>query len=367
MRILHLIPSLAGGGAERQIAYLASGQRERGCEVHVGIFRDGINRERLERAGAVIHEILSTGNYDPRLVLRTMRLIRNVRPAIVQTWLTQMDVIGGAASIVTRTPWVISERSSAANYPRNAKHRLRRFLGRFAAAIVANSEGGFSFWGDMPGPARFVVPNALPLEEIATAPRDASDFGGSRVILFAGRLDVEKNLSNLVAALSDVLSQRDAIALLCGAGPKEDDVRRQIEQTGCADRIRLLGYSDRVWSLMKRADLLVAASWWEGHPNVVIEGAAAGCPLVLSDIPAHRECLGEDAALYAPPADAKALADAILRTLDDPAAARARAERARSIAATWSVERAATGYLHVYEQIERGGASASARGRSVSL
>ncbi|HEX6177589.1 MAG TPA: glycosyltransferase, partial [Thermoanaerobaculia bacterium] len=227
-----------------------------------------------------------------------------------------------------------------------------RFLGRFATAIVANSSGGFSFWRGSKA-AHFVVPNALALDEIAAAPRDETDFGASRVILFVGRLDVEKNLSNLVAALRDVIEQRDAVALLCGVGPKEDEVRADIEQAGYTDRIRLLGYTDRVWSLMKRADVLVAPSWFEGHPNVVMEAAAAGCPLVLSDIPAHRECL-DDAALFAAPEDPKALARAILQALDDPADARARAERARTIAAGWSIERAAAAHLRIYEGMARG-------------
>ena len=366
MRILHLIPSLVGGGAERQIAHLASGQRERGCEVHVGIFRGGINRERLERAGAVIHEIEAAGNYDPRLVFRVMKLIRAVRPDFVQTWLAQMDVVGGVAARLTRTPWIISERSSGAHYPRDAKHRLRRFLGRFATAIVANSSGGFSFWRGSKA-SRFVVPNALALDEIAAAPRDETDFGASRVILFVGRLDAEKNLSNLIIALQDVIAQRDAVALFCGIGPKENEVRSEIEQAGCTDRIRLLGYTDRVWSLMKRADAIVAPSWFEGHPNVVMEAAAAGCPLVLSDIPAHRECLG-DAALFAPPEDPEALARAILQTLDDPAEARARAGRARAIAADWSIDRAASAYMRIYEELARGAQSAAARSTgSVSL
>lgn len=350
MRILHLIPTLGGGGAERQLGILAAGLRDLGCEVHVGFVTDGPNRARIEAAGAQLHQIRTRGNHDPLLLPRIVRLIRKVRPDVVQTWLTQMDVAGGLAALLTRRPWIVSERTHKIYYPRDAKHGLRRLLGRFSNAVVANSRGGAEYWDGVPV-GQIVVPNALPLDEIAAAPRDGRNFGAAEVLLFAGRFDPAKNLDNLVDALAQVVRERDAVALLCGEGPLENDLRARIARAGIADRIRLLGFTDRVWSLMKRADVLVAASWFEGHPNVVMEGAACGCPLVLSDIPAHRQCFGEDAALFADPADPAALAAAIRRTLDDRAAASLRAGRARMAAAAWSVESTATAYLDVYRKV----------------
>src|SRR5687768_14057109 len=116
MRVLHLIPSLGGGGAERQIAYLARGLSERGGDVHVGILRGGANLERLESTGATVHWIRSSGNYDPFLLPRTVSLIRRVRPDVVQTWLTQMDVVGGLAALIVGKRWIVSERSSGEHY-----------------------------------------------------------------------------------------------------------------------------------------------------------------------------------------------------------------------------------------------------------
>lgn len=350
MRILHLIPTLGGGGAERQLGILAAGLRDLGCDVHVGVVTDGANLRRVEAAGAHVHHIRTHGNHDPLLLLRLVRLILKVRPDVVQTWLTQMDVAGGLAAILTRRPWIVSERTHKIYYPRDAKHRLRRLLGRFSKAIVANSQGGAEYWDGVPVET-IIIPNALPLDEIAAAPRDESDFGASEVLLFAGRFDPAKNLENLVDALAQVVRERDAVAILCGEGPLESDLRARIARAGVTDRIRLLGFTDRVWSLMKRADVLIAASWFEGHPNVVMEGAACGSPLVLSDIPAHRHCVGEDAALFADPADPAGLAAAIRQTLDDRAAASGRAGRARLAASAWSVESAATSYLGTYRKV----------------
>ena len=75
-------------------------------------------------------------------------------------------------------------------------------------------------------------------------------------------------------------------------------VEAAVAGLGLADRVRLVGFVPDAWAWMKRASVLVSPSLFEGHPNVVLEAAACGCPLVVSDIPAHREFLdGENAVL----------------------------------------------------------------------
>jgi glycosyltransferase involved in cell wall biosynthesis len=316
--------------------------------VHVGIVREGPNLPRLLDAGATVHRLHVATNYDPLLVARIVRLIRNVRPDVVQTWLPQMDVAGGIAARLTGTPWVLSERARA--YSRDVRHLVRSALGGLADAVVANSRGGLESWPRV-HTIKTIVPNALPLEELDAIPASDAARAAGGVILFAGRFEPQKNLPNLVDALAIVLRGREAVALLCGAGPQEAEIRARIDSHGLADRVRLLGFTDALWSLMKGADVFVSTTWFEGQPNVVLEAAACGCPLVLSDIPAHRDVFGNDAALFVPPSDAQAIAAAISDTLNDRAAAAARARRARECVRTLSIESSATGYLQVYQTL----------------
>lgn len=350
MRVLHLIPTLGGGGAERQITYLAQGLQARGCDVHVAIGCGGPNLERLVRTGATVHWIRTRSNYDPMLLPRLVRLIRRLRPDIVQTWLTRMDVAGGAAALITGSRWIVSERAAADHYPRDTRHRLRRVIGRYADAIVANSNDGLGFWTSSRA-AKFTIPNALDFEAMEAAAPATDDLGAAKLILFAGRLTAQKNVLNLVDALAVAMAGRDAVALLCGTGELEGAIRARIEQRGLADRVRMLGYVDSLWGLMKRADVLVAPSWFEGHPNVVLEGAACGCPLVISDIVAHREVFDERSAELVPPSDVNAIAAAISRALDDPEAARARARLARDVVSKLSISATADAYLRIYERL----------------
>src|SRR5436190_16981302 len=116
LRILHIIPTLEGGGAERQLSMLAAEQARRGHDVHVAVRRTGVHAQTTRNSGVRVHELGNLRSFDPRLFLALKCVIATVRPDIVQTWLPQMDVLGGAAIFSSRIPWIISERTSGGYY-----------------------------------------------------------------------------------------------------------------------------------------------------------------------------------------------------------------------------------------------------------
>src|SRR5262245_45828950 len=116
MNILHCVPSMAGGGAERQLAYLAREFVQSGWEVHVALVHGGPNLDRLQQSGAIIHQLRVASNYDPRILGQLLTIIRRLKPDVVQCWLTQMEVLGGLAAMISSRPWVLSERSSEQGY-----------------------------------------------------------------------------------------------------------------------------------------------------------------------------------------------------------------------------------------------------------
>jgi glycosyltransferase involved in cell wall biosynthesis len=339
---------MEGGGAERQLAYLSEALVERGVEVHVGLLRGGVNLVRLERAGATIHELDARSNYDPRLMFRLVRLIHALEPDVVQTWLLQMDVMGGIAARLTGARWIVSERSNGNFYPRDYRTALRRWIGHAADAVVANSKGGLDFWTGSRA-TKTVIANSVAVAEIDQVDPFEVPLGGSPLILSAGRFDREKNLPALIDALAHVVRGRDAVAMICGHGPLEAFARDRIRANGLSDRILLPGYSDALWGLMKRAAVFVTVSAFEGNPNVVLEAAACRCPLVVSDIAAHREFLDEKSAMFAESFEPAVIARAIESVLDQPDLARQRAARARSIVERWSASEVAAAYIRVYD------------------
>ncbi|MEP6835685.1 MAG: glycosyltransferase [Gemmatimonas sp.] len=353
-RLLHVIHGLAGGGAERQLTLLAAVQATRGHDVHVATVLPEIPAA-LANAAVTVHVMPASGNHDPLHFWRLRLLISRVRATIVQSWLTQSDVMGGLAALSTRTPWVLSERSSAAGYPAHWKHSLRARLARRAAAIVANSTGGVQYWrsqGVTPNRI-YVVPNVV---ETATI-RDAVvsplplAFEGRPVVLYAGRLSDEKNLFVMIDALALAFATNNAVALLCGTGPLHSVLAARIEELGLRDRIVLAGHRPDVFGLLKRAALCLAVSRYEGSPNSVLEAMAAGCPLVVSDIPAYTELLDAQTAVIVERDNIRDTAQGILRVLNDAVSAAARAEQARLRIAGFTAHNVAAMLDAVYDQL----------------
>ena len=353
MRLLYCIPDLGHGGAERQLSYLASELAREGHEVHLASRRGGPNLERMLAAGVVWHRLGGLCNRDPVIFFKLVGLIRKLRPDVVQTILTPMDILGGAAALLTRTRWVLRESSSAPLYAAGLRHRLRTALGRLADAVVSNSAGGYDYWR----PARegrplCVIPNAVPLDEIeASDPARADGFAfgpGEKVVLYAGRMDEGKNVENVITALARIADDVPFAAVVCGDGPRRRRAERLARELGVAHRVVFTGYVSNLWDLMKRADALVSLSRFEGCPNVVLEAMACGCPLVVSDIPAHREILDERGALFVDPDSPEEAARALKATLLYGDSARRRAGAARARAAEQTVEASARLYEQTY-------------------
>jgi len=353
-RLLHVINGLTGGGAERQLTLLAAAQAARGHEVHIAVLRPDIPAA-LANSGVTVHVLHAASNHDPLHFWRLRRLISRVRANIVQTWLTQSDVMGGLAALSTRTPWVLSERSSAAGYPPNWKNSLRARLARRAAAIVANSKGGVDYWqaqGVMASRMHQVhnVVDSVAIRDAAIAPLPPV-FEGRPLVLFAGRLAEEKNPIVMIDALAQAFESNNAVALLCGTGPLQSAMAARIDALGAQHRIVLAGHRPDVFGLLQRASLCLAISRYEGSPNVVLEAMAAGCPLVVSDIPAYTELLDAEVALVVERDSVRDTARAIREVLEHPETAADRAARARLRIASFTVENVAGALDVIYDRL----------------
>ncbi|MEK9141291.1 MAG: glycosyltransferase family 4 protein [Nitrospirota bacterium] len=363
VKVLHCIPTLGGGGAERQLSYLTPALCARGVDVHVAAILGGVNESAIKRSNVMLHWIPSSGNHDPRIVTRLLLLARRIKPDLIQTWIPQMDIVGGVISCLLGIPHVLTERCSEEAYGSSWKDGLRRFFGRWAMAVVANSEWGRAYWSTLrPKRLTVVIRNGVPMKEILSAESNRVPIPKTeslpRVVLAAGRFTEQKNFSVLLSALEEIFTRvSDSVAVICGEGPMRDVLVRQAQAHPFADRIRIHGFAENLWGLLKEASVFVSPSLFEGSPNTVLEAMAANCPLVVSEIPPHREILGEESALFVDPRDPRALANAICTVLEDGRAARRRVGCAASRVAQLSVENSAGQYLALYQSLVGSGGS----------
>jgi glycosyltransferase involved in cell wall biosynthesis len=169
---------------------------------------------------------------------------------------------------------------------------------------------------------------------------------GSRFFLFWGGISPHKNVETLVDAYAGLCAESDDPPLLVLVGEMSDDpylssaasVRERIARHGLEERVRTPGFvSDEALAcLCSAATAVVLPSLAEGFGLPAVEAAACGAPLVLSDLPAHRETL-DGAALFFDPIDTSALVEHLRRVSADPELRSSLSERARAAVAplTW--------------------------------
>lgn len=201
-----------------------------------------------------------------------------------------------------------------------------------------------------------VIPNGVDVARIARASgRDAS-LGDTRFgLVTVGRLIQKKNMLAIVRAFG-TLDRGSARLTIVGDGPERAALEHAVEDASLVGDVAFAGAlgRDTVYGTLKMADLFVSASRVEGLPVSVLEAMAAGLPLVLSDIPPHREVTeGYGGAQLIDPDDIAGFGEAIerIRRLTREEREQLGAEGRRVVASRFGVDGMLRSYTATYEDV----------------
>jgi len=176
-----------------------------------------------------------------------------------------------------------------------------------------------------------------------------------RFVLFLGAMEPRKNLLRLIeawATLKPAVRRETSLVVAGAQGWLNDSVRSRVESLGLGDRVHLAGYveGEDLAALYSLATVFAYPSLREGFGLPVLEAMACGTPVLTSDVSSLPEVAGE-AAVLVPPTDIEAIADGLLRLLEDAALRADLGERGRRQAAGFSWERCARETLGVYNSV----------------
>lgn len=361
IRILHIIATLDPAGAERQMVHLCRRlDRTRFRPGVCCLTRGGPLESDLAEADVPVSILHKRGRYDVTVLSRLKRAIRDFRPDIVHTWLPTANTLGRiAASLAGVKVRIASERAADV-----WKGSLRRWIDRRLAPgtmqILCNANAIRQFLVErigLHGDEITVIHNGLDIEAFdraadtgPTAPLPERPPG--LLLGTVARLEPQKGLTYLIQAMAELEDTLpDARLWIAGDGPERENLEQQIHESGLAGRVVLLGRRDDVPALMRRFDLFVLPSLWEGLPNVALEAMTAGRAVVATDVNGTPEAVADgETGLLVPAQSPIALSKAI-RDLADDAQRRARmgtAGRAR-VEEYFSMEQMVDAHQDVYE------------------
>lgn len=325
-RVLFLVPSLAGGGAERVFSNLLLHLDRDHFEVHLAVLNAAGPYLQVVPEHVVVHDlkVSRVRHALPRVV----KLVWTLRPQTILSTLGHMNLvlILGKPLLPRVTKVLVRETTMLSTFlQRETKHPqfwgwLYRYLYGRANMVVCSSEAMVNDMVEhlkLPREKLVCIYNPLDVEGV----REWAEIGGNPYLgpgphlIAAGRISREKGFDVLLDAMPMILKQfPNARLAILGEGPLRAQLTERAQKLGLAETVSFMGFQQNPWRYLKHADLFVLPSRYEGLPNILLEALALGTPVVASDCPgAIREVQdsGTDIVLV-PPEDPSGLAEAIV-------------------------------------------------------
>ncbi len=331
IRILFIISSLAGGGAERVL-----------LNILKYLDRDKFNPllVLLNRGGELIDEIPSditiydmavkgnsiSANAIP-LLFKFNRIIRTENPDVIFSFMWEQNLITCILKIFSRAKIILSEHASISNtfndfFYSKSKKKLLYFLIAalygWADHILSVSAGlkeeliSLGLSSDKIS----VIYNPIDLNLIEKLKAELSDFK-KPYILFAGRLAKQKNIPLLIGAFNMIKNKTNADLVILGDGAEEENLKRLTKQLNLGDRIIFKNFANNPYKYMANAEVFVLPSSYEGFGNVLTEAMACGTPVVSTRCPHGPDEIIEDgiSGFLVPVDNPQKMGEAILKIL----------------------------------------------------
>lgn len=334
-KILQLIDGLNFGGAEVLLVDLVRGIKESGNDVSVGYSTHGPLEKRLLDLGVSYKRLPRLGRIDPVLFIKMCQLILREKPDIVHTHLFKSDLHGRLAARLCGVPVVVSTSHNndvwAKRFPLG---HLYGFTAKLTDRVIAVSdevrEYQIRYTGISPEKI-IVIENGVDVKRFANqentrrAIRDELQIhADAPVIGIIGRLQPQKDHSNFLRAAVQIRKNlSEARFLIVGDGPLCEELMAQAETLGLGSAVIFCGVRQDIPAVLAALDVLVISSKWEGLPVTLLEGLAARRPIASTAVGGVPNVVVDgESALLVPSEDSSALADAVLKILQNPSLAK---------------------------------------------
>jgi glycosyltransferase involved in cell wall biosynthesis len=295
-RILLVLPSLRGGGAERVFLTLLRHLNRQRFEPHLAL---------LSQEADYLHQI--PGDVETHVLHAErvryalpalLRLAWRLRPRVILSTLGHLNLLlillrlalPPGTRLLVREAMFPSVSLPKSRHPRLLAALYRRFYGRAdliicpSQAVVMDLEQNFG----IPAPQMVLIYNPIDQRRILTQARSSiSPYLKDGVQMLAvGRLEYQKGFDLLLIAFAQVLRQKPAAHLtILGKGSERDCLINLADELGISQALTFAGFQANPYPYFYYADLMLLSSRFEGLPNVVLEALVCGTPVLACDTP----------------------------------------------------------------------------------
>ena len=369
LHILQVIHSMGIGGTERVVRDLArefNGETFRTsvcCLDSVGEFGDALRRE-----GVTVNLVGRRAGVDVRLVWRLRQLYARLGVDVVHAHQYTPYVYAAAACLLAPQVKVVftehgRHQPDRLRLRRAASNQILRLVTAAYTGVSAFTRESLVAFERIPRSRIRVIYNGVerPVEpgpSVATARGKLGLDASVPIVLAVGRMDRIKDFGTLVRAFGTVVRDvPDAVLLVAGDGDRAyvTELRSLSESLDLNGRVRFLGNRSDIPDLLTACDVFALTSVSEAACMTILEGMAAGRPVVATAAGGNAELVVDgQTGVLVPVGDAGAVATALVRLLRDPEQARRMgAAGRRRVAERFSMTTALAAYQRLYEDAVR--------------
>lgn len=372
MKILFVIDGMEFGGGERVFLQLIRQLEKEKYEIFAACAPDGDFGNRLKEMGIPVEPLRMENRFNPFAILKLARIIRKRGVQIVHSQGARADFFARMSILFSRNcRLVCTVAMPVEGFNVGALRKwiyglFDRFSERYVDRFIVVSEvlkKTFINNHKIPPEKVIKIYNGIELQEYqlrdphASSRKIRTEYNIDENFLLVGaigRMVWQKGFEFLIEAVPEVLNKyRNVKFLFAGEGPLKKSLEMKCETLKVKDNIIFTGFRRDVREFLSAIDLLVIPSLREGFPFVTLEAMASGKPMVATMIDGITEQItsGENG-LLTPPKDSLALAEGILRLINDKEFAKKIGSEARKkVEECFSIEKMVSETKKVYHSL----------------
>jgi glycosyltransferase involved in cell wall biosynthesis len=363
-RILFIMTSLTGGGAERVGQLLLNSLDKNVYSFKLILFNDVIVYDIPDNVEIISLQKRHRCDFF-KLIWKLAMLLKKENPYVMISFLTYTNIIAVLAQVFSRRKGnlILSEHNNLFASLQNKRMRiikksLIKVLYPLADRIICVSDGI---------KIDLTRNYSIPLEKLRTI-YNAADAPGIMamtkekprhpwyveevpLLVSVGRLVKQKAYPDLLRAFAAVRRRTRCRLVIIGEGEEHKYLETLAIELRISDDVDFVGFQNNPFSFMAHSEIFVLSSHWEGFGNVIIEAMACGVPVISTDCPFGPNEIITDGVngLLVPVSDVEAMAGAILALLQDNVLRSRLAEAGRKRAEDFSVNKMVTEYEKMFE------------------
>ena len=323
VRVLHLIDTLSAGGAERMAVNLANGLVQRGMVCSLCATRREGPLKRELSPEVRYYYLDRRARFDIAAVARLSRFVKENSIQIIHAHSSSVFLAALIKLLHPQIRVIWHDHYGGLSVAKRSAFLYRPVIQNVDGIIAVNhqlAEWSASQLG-VPGSRIRYIPNFV-TDTRKGLMGDPPGSKGFRIICVAN-LRPQKDHLTLIQAMKTVIAQEPRAHLILIGSDKDREtsqkILKEISLLGLESNITWLGSREDVNDILFACDIGVLSSASEGLPLVLLEYGAAGLPVISTDVGDCAEVLDYgNAGLLVPPGSSQALAEGLIRLLENP-------------------------------------------------